>query len=136
MRSRFGAISPTCGRTCSPTAMPTATMPRRRRVVDGDGDVPHDGRRLHRREVGDRAALGPYVSDAIANRGGLVLLGMNHATESGGVTQFHTCANTLDGKPRLRVDYRSSALIAVDDPRPQLGASVPAADVASADKPA
>src|SRR5438477_5235215 len=51
--------------------------------------------------------LGPYVSDAIANRGGLVVLRMNHATETGGVTQYHICANTLEGKPRLRVDYRS-----------------------------
>ena len=80
--------------------------------------------------------LGPYVSDAIANRGGLVRLRMNHATENSGITQFHTCANTADGKPRLRVDYQSSSLIAVDDPRPQLRASARAATAASAEQPA
>jgi hypothetical protein len=82
------------------------------------------------------AGLGPYVSDAIANRGGLVLLRMNHATENSGITQFHTCSTSATGRPRLRVDYRSSTLVAVDDPRPQIRGSVRAASVASAEKPA
>ena len=90
---------------------------------------------VHHRHARSMPELAPYVSDAIANRGGLVLLRMNHATESGGVTQFHTCSNSAAGKPRLRVDYRSSTLINVDDPRPQLGASVRMASVASAEKP-
>ena len=104
---------------------------------DVDAAVPAEVSYMSPGAYGDYAiqGLGPYVSDAIANRGGLVLLRMNHATESGGVTEFHTCANTLDGKPRLRVDYQSSKLIAVDDPRPQLRASARTASVASAERP-
>ncbi len=80
------------------------------------------------------AGLGPYVSDAIANRGGLVLLRTNHATENSGITQFHTCATSASGRPRLRVDYRSSALIAVDDPHPQMRAPARAASAAAGER--
>src|SRR5207302_9096519 len=61
MRSRFAGICRMSGRTCSPSAMPTATMPRRRRAADGDRDVPHDGRRMHRREGGDLVVPGLYT---------------------------------------------------------------------------